>query len=101
MFTAEFMQRCLGASVEIERQNSYYYSMPAPATPEVLPDLEQEKQTDSSTDLEPGYLVICWNDPVNLMQYVTHVFQTVFGWNRKKAEKHMLEVHHHEIGRAH
>ena len=41
----------------------------------------------------PGYLVICWDDPVNLMNYVTHVFQVVFGWDRKKAERHMMEVH--------
>ena len=61
--------------------------------PEVLPDNEQDSQSDSSADLEPGYQVICWNDPVNLMDYVTHVFQVVFGWKRKKAEKHMLEVH--------
>lgn len=67
--------------------------MPITATPEVLPDRQQDDQTDSSTDLEPGFLVICWNDPVNLMPYVTHVFQVVFGWERKKAEKHMLEVH--------
>ena len=67
--------------------------MPATATPEVLPDIEQDEQTDSSSDLEPGYLVICWNDPVNLMQYVTHVFEVVFGWEQKKAEKKMLEVH--------
>ena len=39
--------------------------------------------------LEPGYLVICWNDPVNYMDYVTHVFQTVFGWPRKKAEHYV------------
>ena len=67
--------------------------MPATATPEVLPDLEQDNQTDPGEDLEAGYLVICWNDPVNLMNYVTHVFQVVFGWNRQKAEKHMLQVH--------
>lgn len=67
--------------------------MPATATTKVPPDIEQESRADSSADLEPGYLVICWNDPVNLMDYVTHVFQMVFGWNRKKAEKHMLEVH--------
>ena len=42
---------------------------------------------------EPGYRVIGWNDPVNLMIYVTHVFQQVFGWDRPKAERHMLEVH--------
>ena len=37
--------------------------------------------------------VIVWNDPVNLMDYVTHVFQQVFGWQRQKAEFHMLQVH--------
>jgi ATP-dependent Clp protease adaptor protein ClpS len=63
------------------------------ATPEILPDLEREKQTGSKSELEPGWQVICWNDPVNLMHYVTHVFQTVFGWNREKAEFHMLQVH--------
>lgn len=67
--------------------------MPATATPEVLPDIGQDSRTDSRTGLEPGYLVICWDDPVNLMDYVTHVFQVVFGWNRKQAERHMLEVH--------
>ena len=64
------------------------------ATPEILPDLEGEEKTGSKTDLEPGYLVICWNDPVNLMDYVTRVFQTVFGWPKPKAEFHMLQVHH-------
>jgi ATP-dependent Clp protease adaptor protein ClpS len=76
----------------------YHLPMPIAAPTEVRPDLEQDAQTDSSADLEPGYLVVCWDDPVNLMQYVTHVFQTVFGWERKKAEKHMLEVH--EQGRS-
>jgi ATP-dependent Clp protease adaptor protein ClpS len=67
--------------------------VPETATPLVLPDLDREEQADSRADLEPGYLVICWNDPVNLMQYVTHVFMKVFGWNKKKAETHMLQVH--------
>ncbi|MBL9175768.1 MAG: ATP-dependent Clp protease adaptor ClpS [Verrucomicrobiales bacterium] len=60
-----------------------------------LPLPGTEIQTEESTKdvREPGYLVICWNDPINHMGYVTHVFQTVFGWNRKKAERHMLEVH--------
>ena len=59
----------------------------------VLPDIEREEETGSKGDLEAAWLVICWNDPVNLMTYVTHVFQIVFGWNRKKAEFHMLQVH--------
>ena len=61
-------------------------------TPVVMPDLEQD--TKSKSDLEPGFLVVCWNDPVNLMDYVSHVFQKVFGWQRQKAEFHMLQVHH-------
>ena len=56
-----------------------------------MPDVEQE--TKSQTDLESGYLVVCWDDPINLMDYVTHVFQKVFGWPRQKAELHMMQVH--------
>lgn len=67
--------------------------MPETANPVVLPDLEQDTGTKSKDALAPGYLVICWNDPVNLMVYVTHVFQVVFGWQRQKAEYHMLQVH--------
>ncbi len=63
------------------------------ADTEVLPNIEHEAKTGSKSDLAPGWLVICWNDPINLMTYVMHVFQTVFGWNRAKAEVHMLEVH--------
>lgn len=57
------------------------------------PEVVDDKKTRTRDALEPGYLVICWNDPVNLMDYVSHVFQKVFGWNRQKAEKHMMEVH--------
>ncbi len=63
------------------------------ATPLVLPDTEKETKTRPKEDVEPGYLVICWDDPVNLMDYVTHVFQVVFGWTKAKSEFHMLEVH--------
>ncbi len=67
--------------------------MPEVETPLVLPDVGSDEQSQAKDSLEPGYLVICWNDPVNLMVYVTHVFQVVFGWAKKKAETHMLEVH--------
>lgn len=48
-----------------------------------------------STDVRPDlpWITIVWNDPVNLMSYVTFVFQTVFGYSREKAEKLMLDVH--------
>ena len=64
-------------------------------TPDLLPAAApvQEHKDKEESDLEPGFLVVCWNDPVNLMEYVTHVFQKVFGWPRKKAEFHMLQVH--------
>ena len=39
------------------------------------------------------WVTIVWNDPVNLMSYVTYVFQQYFGYAKKKAEKLMLEVH--------
>jgi ATP-dependent Clp protease adaptor protein ClpS len=63
------------------------------AIPEVAPGTIIETKDESKEGLEPGYLVICWNDPVNYMDYVTHVFQKVFGWAKKKAEFHMLQVH--------
>ena len=67
--------------------------MPDTAKPLVLPDTEQDEQTKPKDALASGYLVICWDDPVNLMDYVTHVFQMVFGWQKSKAEYHMLQVH--------
>jgi len=57
-----------------------------------------EKDTRSKDDLAPTFYVVCWNDPVNLMVYVTHVFMRIFGWEKPKAEKHMREVH--EKGRS-
>ena len=44
------------------------------------------------------WVTIVWNDPVNLMSYVTYVFQTYFGYPREKAEKLMIDVHNE--GRA-
>ena len=40
------------------------------------------------------WVTIVWDDPVNLMTYVTWVFQKLFGYSREKAEKLMLDVHH-------
>ena len=67
--------------------------MPTTVEPLTVPKPEITPQTRPRETQEPGFLVICWNDPVNLMHYVTHVFQVVFGWDRARAEKHMLEVH--------
>ena len=53
-----------------------------------------EKETKSEEELDLPWQVVVHNDPVNLMTYVTMVFQRVFGYPREKAERHMLEVHH-------
>ena len=42
---------------------------------------------------EDSWVTIVWDDPVNLMTYVTRVFQQHFGWTRERAERHMMEVH--------
>ena len=52
-----------------------------------------EKETRSEDELDVPWQVVVHNDPVNLMSYVTMVFQRVFGYPREKAERHMLEVH--------
>ncbi|MFL6106385.1 MAG: ATP-dependent Clp protease adapter ClpS [Marmoricola sp.] len=53
-----------------------------------------EPVTDDLTQLATPWVTIVWNDPVNLMSYVTFVFTTYFKYSKKKAEKLMLEVHH-------
>ena len=40
------------------------------------------------------WAVIVWNDPINLMSYVTLILQKVFGYSKEKATKLMLDVHH-------
>lgn len=63
------------------------------AEPLVVPAPTVGDKTKEGEALDSGFVVIVWNDPVNLMDYVTHVFMRVFGWNRQKAETHMMEVH--------
>jgi ATP-dependent Clp protease adaptor protein ClpS len=53
-----------------------------------------EEETRAKEALDVPWQVVVHNDPVNLMSYVTMVFQRVFGYPRDKAERHMLEVHH-------
>lgn len=67
--------------------------MAATGEPVVAPTETPETTTDEAGLLDSGYRVIVWNDPVNFMDYVTHVFMKVFRWPRQKAETHMLEVH--------
>ncbi|MDQ3767443.1 MAG: ATP-dependent Clp protease adapter ClpS [Actinomycetota bacterium] len=59
---------------------------------------ERTEETRIADRLDKAWLVIVWNDPVNLMSYVTWVFKKLFGYSEAKATKLMLDVHHR--GRA-
>jgi ATP-dependent Clp protease adaptor protein ClpS len=52
-----------------------------------------EKETREKPDVDVPWNVVVHNDPVNLMSYVTRVFQKTFNYSRERAERHMLEVH--------
>ncbi len=67
---------------------------PVEVEPTRLPDVGPEETALTQTP----WVTIVWNDPVNLMSYVTYVFRTYFGYEKKKAEKLMMEVH--EDGRS-
>lgn len=70
--------------------------MPTITLASVAP-LELER-TDAETRGETPWVTVVWNDPVNLMSYVTYVFMNYFGYPRAKAEELMLAVH--QEGRA-
>ena len=63
---------------------------------QTLPDADVEEE--EKTAVEDPWVTIVWNDPVNLMSYVTYVFESYFGHPREKAERLMRQVH--EQGRA-
>jgi ATP-dependent Clp protease adaptor protein ClpS len=54
---------------------------------------EVEEVSDVRTDPDRPWITLVWNDPINLMSYVTHVFMTVFGYPKEKATKLMMDVH--------
>ena len=60
-----------------------------------MPSAAPVESTDTDTDggVDSPWLTVVWDDPVNLMSYVTFVFQRVFGYSREKAHELMLKVH--------
>jgi ATP-dependent Clp protease adaptor protein ClpS len=62
---------------------------PAPSPLEV-----EEPTSDTTIDPDRPWVVLVWNDPINLMSYVTFVLQKVFGYSLEKATELMLDVHH-------
>jgi ATP-dependent Clp protease adaptor protein ClpS len=62
--------------------------------PTIAPVREREDEAFEATDADRPWLVIVWNDPINLMSYVTYVLQKLFGYSLEKATALMLDVHH-------
>ena len=67
-------------------------SVPVEVSPEV------DEQVEEWAHIQRPWVTIVWNDPINLMSYVTYVFMTHFKYSRDKAEKLMRDVHYE--GRA-
>ena len=61
-----------------------------------MPDIDERLDEDvgEDVDTERPWIVLVWNDPINLMSYVAFVFRKLFGYSRQKADKLMLDVHH-------
>ena len=64
------------------------------ATAKTMPGHLQQQETDESREPQKQWVTIVWNDPVNLMSYVTYVFKKLFGYDDQEATKLMLDVHH-------
>ncbi len=61
--------------------------------PTIAPERTEDTFGDEVTEPDRPWLVIVWNDPINLMTYVTFVLQKLFGYSKEKATRLMLQVH--------
>jgi ATP-dependent Clp protease adaptor protein ClpS len=62
--------------------------------PSTAPVEVEEPTSDTFVTPDRPWIVIVWNDPINLMSYVVFVFQKLFGYSKAKATDLMLDVHH-------
>ncbi len=58
------------------------------------PDTREDVRREDAPAGIPTWQTVVWNDPVNLMSYVVHVFREYFGFSREQATRLMLAVHH-------
>ncbi|MEZ0367084.1 MULTISPECIES: ATP-dependent Clp protease adapter ClpS [Mycobacterium] len=65
----------------------------AATSPPVTPKTTEHRQVDATDDTASPWVTIVWDDPVNLMSYVTYIFQKLFGYSEPHATKLMLQVH--------
>ena len=84
----------MGDSGEVLANRSWIKFMSPSPTEIEDPKVEGE----NTVEQDSPWIVIVWNDPINLMSYVSFVFQKLFGYSKEKANVLMLEVHNE--GRA-
>lgn len=77
-----------------ESGGSRHLSSGAVMPPETAPVGDIETILDQDTTSDRPWLVIVWNDPINLMEFVTFVLQKLFGYSKEKATAMMLDIHH-------
>ena len=65
-------------------------SAPTKAT---TPEKQRTRQADPVDVTQSPWVTIVWDDPVNLMNYVTYIFQKLFGYSEPQPTKLMLQVH--------
>lgn len=65
----------------------------APTSASTEVDLDPDLDVEHTQRVDQPWVTIVWNDPVNLMSYVSWVFQNYFGYSQSKAEKLMMAVH--------
>ena len=68
---------------------------------ESSPVLTGEEVPESLTDEDVPWVVLVWNDPINLMSYVVFVLQKLFGYSTEKATQLMLDVHEKGLSLIH
>src|SRR5689334_13380273 len=59
----------------------------------LTPQRVERPRGEESVERDRPWIVIVWNDPINLMTYVSFVFQKLFGYSKEKAERLMMQVH--------
>lgn len=89
-----------GQATTTNRRQNEYVPFTTPLGNQQIETAEPsvDNQTDEVVDLQLPWIVLVWNDPINLMSYVSFVLQKLFGYPKEKADSLMMDVH--EKGRA-
>jgi len=87
-----------GSSIVGGRRITGYFAVPTGQNgtmpPTTAPVEVERPDSDTDESIDRPWIVLVWNDPINLMSYVTLVFQKLFGYSLEKATALMLDVHH-------